>query len=165
MKAHWQYFQYVVRHKWFVLLAGVKLGVPLWQLILHDWDKFLPDEWFPYVASFYGKQGRTPGVRLAFDYAWLLHQKRNKHHHQWWLLPEDDGGTKILEMPPNHAREMLADWMGAGRAVGKPDTLMWYLKNSGKMRLHPLTREWIEERLAVPLTDKFQAGGKINAPV
>ena len=24
--------------------------------IIHDWSKFLPDEWCPYVASFYGPQ-------------------------------------------------------------------------------------------------------------
>jgi len=36
MRRHWQYLKYVFRHKWFVLLAGIKLGVPLLQLVFHD---------------------------------------------------------------------------------------------------------------------------------
>lgn len=179
MSAHWQYLRYVVRHKWFVLIAGLKLGVPLWQLLLHDWDKFLPDEWFPYVASFYGpkyphlldihgdERNRAldsghykEKIGEAFDYAWLLHQKRNKHHHQWWLLPEDDGGTKTLWIPYNHLKEMLADWIGAGLAQGKPDTLAWYLKNRDKMRLHPRSREWLEDRLGVPQAEHTELGAR-----
>jgi hypothetical protein len=43
-----------VRHKWFVLLAGLKTGAPLWRLIIHDWSKFTPAERGPYVRPFYG---------------------------------------------------------------------------------------------------------------
>lgn len=149
MNPHLSYFRYVVRHKWFVFLQGVKLSVPIWQLVIHDWDKFLPDEWFPYVMSFYGPQPRTTATKRAFDVAWLLHQHRNKHHWQFWLLPEDDGGTKIIEMPPNDRAEMLADWSGAGLAQGKPNTREWYLKHRDIIRLGPQTREWIEGRLGV----------------
>lgn len=168
MNPHVIYLRYVLRHKWFVFLQGLKLSVPIWQLILHDWDKFLPDEWTPYVASFYGpkypkladiggdERNRAldsghykEAIREAFDFAWLLHQKRNRHHWQWWLLPGDDGGTKVIEMPPNHRAEMLADWSGAGLAQGKPNTREWYLKNRDKMILGPITRRWIEDRLGV----------------
>jgi hypothetical protein len=51
---HWQYLKYVVRHKWFVLVAGLHVGAPLWRLLIHDWSKFLPCEWRPYAAFFYG---------------------------------------------------------------------------------------------------------------
>lgn len=157
MARHWQYLKYVLRHKWFVLQAGRDLGVPLWQLLMHDWDKFLPDEWFPYANFFFDSQGNKINRRsktgyykptdtgdAAFDYAWLLHQKRNKHHWQWWVLPEDSGGVKLLPMPDVYRREMLADWRGAGRAQGTPDTLAWYIANKEKMQLHPETRAWIE---------------------
>ena len=50
-------------------------------------------------------------------------------------------------MPDKYRREMLADWMGAGRALGKPNTLEWYTANQGKITLHPETRQWIEEQL------------------
>ena len=40
--------------------------VPLWQAIIHDWTKFLPCEWFPYVQRFYGAAPpRDPVVPLA----------------------------------------------------------------------------------------------------
>jgi hypothetical protein len=54
VKAHLHYLRYLVRHKWFVLQAGLKTGAPLWRLLIHDWSKFLPVEWRAYVRTFYG---------------------------------------------------------------------------------------------------------------
>ena len=82
-----------------------------------------------------------------FDFAWLLHQKRNRHHWQWWILPEDDGGVKILPMPEPYRTEMICDWLGAGRALGTPSVNAWYKKNGSKMQLHPDTRAWVEMQL------------------
>lgn len=50
-------------------------------------------------------------------------------------------------MPLKYAKEMLADWRGAGKAQGKPDAKAWYEKNKNNMLLHPETRQWIEEQL------------------
>lgn len=158
MRAHWLYLKYVVRHKWYVLLAGLWLGVPLRQLLVHDWSKLTPGEWFPYVAFFYGpkemiehKDGKlgymhTPGTHAAFDAAWNHHQKVNPHHWQYWVLLKDDGGTLALPMPRPFYLEMVADWRGAGRAQNTPDTLAWYKANRDKMVLHEATR-WEVERL------------------
>ena len=156
---HWQYGKYLFRHKWFVFVAGCRLGIP-WLALLHDNGKFRPDEWGPYAAFFYEPDGTkwtrrdatgyykpTDTGNAAFDFAWLLHQKRNKHHWQWWCLPEDEGGLKVLPMPDRYRREMLADWRGAGLAQGTPDTLNWYTVNRHKMRLHPETQAWIEAQL------------------
>lgn len=163
MRKHWQYLQYVARHKWFVLLEGFKLGVPLWQLLIHDWQKFMPVEWFPYVETFYGGEpsprradgGYDPNaLGEAFDRAWNHHQKFGPHHWQYWILPLDDGGTKVLAMPDKFRREMVADWRGAGRAIKghgpeavHGETLKWYAANSGNMQLHPDTRAWVEAQL------------------
>lgn len=54
MGANRSYLRYVIRHKWFVLIAGLRVGAPLWRLIIHDWSKFLPCEWRPYAKFFYG---------------------------------------------------------------------------------------------------------------
>jgi len=51
---HLAYLRYVLRHKWFVLLACWRAGL-YWRGIVHDWHKFLPSEWFPYVEHFHGK--------------------------------------------------------------------------------------------------------------
>lgn len=155
MKPHLQYASYVARHKWFVFLAGLKVKAPLWRLLIHDWSKLTPAEWFPYVRSFYGKEGRTPEVKAAFDAAWLHHQHRNPHHWQHWLLREDDGDTKALPMPEHFAREMVADWMGAGRAItGKWDVGGWYSKNAHKIVMHPETKELVERLIAEDALDR-----------
>jgi hypothetical protein len=54
MRRHWEYFRYLGRHKYFVFLAGLQTGAPLWRLVIHDWSKFLPSEWLPYSKKFYG---------------------------------------------------------------------------------------------------------------
>lgn len=156
-KAYLVYLKYVIRHKWFVFLESRNLGIT-WLGIIHDWSKFLPSEFLPYARHFHGpnaKQWRdktgyykpTDTGDPAFDFAWFLHQKRNKHHWQYWCLPEDERGLKRLLMPDKYRREMLADWRGAGRAQGTPDVLAWYKKNGDKLQLHPETRKRIEEYL------------------
>ena len=161
MRAHLAYLRYVLRHKWYVFLECRNLGIP-WLGTVHDLSKFRPSEWFPYVHYFYNPDGSfisrrdkagyyrpPPTGDASFDFAWLLHQKRNRHHWQWWILPEDEGGIKVLPMPGRYRREMLADWRGAGRALGTPDTIAWYHANHDKMQLHPNTRQWLEAQLEV----------------
>lgn len=178
MRRYLQYLKYVLRHKWFVFVECLKLGVPVWIAVLHDWDKFLPDEFIPYARTFYKPDGSKQYVgSVDFTKAWMKHQHRNKHHWQWWLnagltpLPRtnvlvwDRGEAAIVigdgcydwevhgeitirePMPDVYRREMLADWRGAGKALGFPDTAAWYEKNKDKMKLHPETRAWIEANL------------------
>jgi hypothetical protein len=233
MRAHLKYFSYVVRHKWFVLRAGLTTGAPLWRLLVHDWSKFLPCEWFPYVRKFYGKPPNPnpayyPGhgwrewikaewqerTDAAFDRAWNHHQKCQPHHWQYWLLVNDnpgegaryaitsaDGGmmhhsiteytagweklyhgpvavdlyrvdepsdpenvrymmvTRLTEaanarrptalpMPEHFVREMVADWMGAGRAItGRWEVGQWYAKNHATIQLHAETRALVHQLL------------------
>ena len=131
---HLKYFNYVIKHKWFVLVAGLRLGrVNLWQLIIHDWHKFLPDEWLPYVIYFYGSGKEAHEIKSRFDVAWNAHQNRAKHHYQYWHLWNDDGEKYHLPMPEKYVREMVADWMGAGRAItGKWEMEAWFLDTHHK---------------------------------
>lgn len=142
---HLRYARYIVRHKWFVFRAGLKTRAPLWRLLIHDWSKLLPVEWGPYAERFYGPT--HPGV--AFDRAWLHHQHRNPHHWQHWVLRRDDGGVRVLPMPQKFVREMVADWMGAGRVItGKWDVAGWYSKNRDTILLAPSTRYDVERLLS-----------------
>jgi len=157
MKAHIKYLWYVIWHKWFVFCECCRMGI-IWRGITHDMSKFLPSEWFPYVEYFYGSKAENPRDETgyykptdtgdeAFDFAWLLHQKRNRHHWQWWILPEDDGGTKVLRMQTKYVKEMLSDWCGASRAQGHGGwngVREWYKKNRQKMQIYDSTRCWIE---------------------
>lgn len=146
MKAHAKYASYVARHKWFVFRAGLKTKAPLWRLLIHDWSKLTPAEWGPYVHTFYTDHGSQE----AFDAAWLHHQHRNPHHWQHWLLREDDGPTKALPMPEGLVREMVADWMGAGRAItGRWEVEKWWSANRDKIVLHHDTLALVESLMPV----------------
>ena len=151
MSKHWQYLKYVLRHKWYVGLECFRLGL-YWRGIVHDLSKFRPSEWFPYANYFYGKGAAirrdktgyykpTDTGDAAFDFAWLLHQKRNHHHWQWWCLPEDEGGLKVLQMDDKSTIEMFCDWCGAAQAQGKErDSVVdWWLANKCKMKIHDKT--------------------------
>lgn len=143
-----KYAWYLIRHKWFVFLAGLRTGAPLWRLIIHDWSKLRPSEWKPYATYFYGPEpvgDQNWKRKLKFDRAWLAHQHRNDHHWQHWILQEDGGQVTPLYMPPKVMQEMVADWMGAGRAItGRWDVMEWYTSNAGIIHLHPITRQQVE---------------------
>lgn len=172
MKKHWKYLVYLARHKYFVFIGGLATKAPLWRLIIHDWSKFLPCEWFPYVEYFYGEKARLQNEEWddfkywmaaqkyydAFDRAWLHHQHHNPHHWQHWVLREDSGKTKVLEIPEHFAREMVADWMGAGRAItGKWEAQSWYLKNAEHILLHDSTKARVEQLLGIAAGEKATA--------
>lgn len=149
-----KYLKYLLRHKWFVMLECFKHGM-IWQGIVHDWSKFLPDEMIPYAKFFYGGDKRkdafyTPSQGTNdFNIAWLKHQHRNPHHWQHWVLQEDDGDKFPLPMPRKYVFEMVCDWRGAGKASGNPDTPAWYLRNKNRMILHSSTRTLAEALLGV----------------
>jgi hypothetical protein len=157
---HLRYLRYVLRHKWFVLVECLRLGL-LWRGLTHDLSKFSLMEWSPYVNHFCGSGDPR------FDEAWLHHQKHNDHHWQYWVQLLDDGEKKILMMPLSAVLEMVCDWRGAGRAQGHGDDVVpWYLKNRDTMRLHPETRLLVEQLLGLPClvksccwTSKDKPGG------
>lgn len=151
---HWGNLCYILRHKWFVLLEGRKIGTPLRCLILHDLSKFRASEWGPYVDFFYrnggakqckdGGQYTTDMGPTKFNIAWLKHQHRNPHHWQHWVLREDDGQTTALPMPRRFVYEMVADWMGMSRAFKTAGVGWWYRQNKHKILLHPDTQSLVE---------------------
>lgn len=165
---HLKYLSYVLRHKWYVFLECCKYGL-VWRGIVHDLSKFRPREWFAYAEHFYGpnshdKDGRYTPMRdktgyykpidtgdAAFDRAWFWHQKVNSHHWQFWFQihnTDDIHFGTILEMPHNDMVEMFCDWHGASRAQGNKSTVPeWWQANKSKIRLHLLTREWLQNQI------------------
>lgn len=67
MGKHFKYISYIIRHKWFVLYAGILTGASLWRLAKHDWTKFLPSEWTPYTRKFYGQPTLGHVVEVKLD--------------------------------------------------------------------------------------------------
>jgi len=165
MKRHLAYFRYVCLHKWYVGLACLHYGL-WWRAIKHDWSKFLPCEWWAYADSFYNRDGskrdwqtRDAFDKMNFDMAWNHHQKVNDHHWQYWVLTtdSDEPRNRPLPMPVVCIKEMVADWVGAGRAItGKIEVCDWYAKNKDKMLLAPVVRKCVEELLLDWQTGEFR---------
>lgn len=148
MKATWKYFILTIKHKWFVFLAGRKLNVTLWRLIKHDWSKFLPSELPHYGRQFFGPANDASGFALC----WARHQNRHEHHWEYWVprTGHSRGGLQdnvALAMHGQAIKEMMADWMGAGRAYeGKwPDfhNWTWVTEHLPEMNLHHRTEQHI----------------------
>lgn len=162
MRRHIAYLKYVLRHKWYVFVACLEYGL-VWRGIKHDWTKFLPSEWFAYARCFYKPDGSSQYLPSdEFSAAWNHHEKANDHHWQYWLLIWDHGGETALDMPMICRKEMIADWRGAGQALGKPNTWEWYEANRDKIRMHPNTRAWVENELSALKrwheVDKYRPG-------
>lgn len=161
MKWHFLYLMYFIKHKWFVFIACMKLGVPVIQALIHDLSKFTPSEWPIYVRYFHQRRaeflaGKILYAKPDFDFAWNHHQKANKHHFQHWLLIADDSSIRPIPIPERYAREMVADWLGAGRAkTGSWDIQSWIQKNGPGMKFHletaKLVGKILREELNMPL--------------
>lgn len=154
MKAHWEYFKRVIRHKYYVYLACRMMGLSVWTGLIHDLSKFSRREWGPYVRQLYNPDGSLKqGIRdktgaynpalqsSEFQLAWINHQ-RNPHHWQAWVSLGDKGYLSPVPMPERYVREMVADWIGAAWAYpGKATPVRWYEKSKDKMILHPHTEK------------------------
>lgn len=153
MKRYINYFKYVVKHKCFVLYAGMKYFPSthmLYRLLMHDISKFSPMEFIAYAQTFYLPNGdKQYDETIEFSQAWNHHQKCNAHHWQYWVLKYDRGDNEELPMPDIYIEEMIADWIGAGRAItGSWDNVFsWYEKSNVGRFLHPSTRNKVEEYL------------------
>lgn len=157
-----RFLRYLFQHKRYVFWACRALNVPLWQAIIHDWTKFRPSEYFPYLEGFqnwlhirYGDQGGppftwSPGGKEQFLAAKNRHYKRNPHHWHYWVLLSDDRVPPeplLLPIPERFVREMVADWVGAGFAQEAPDIRSWYNIHKNQMLLHPDSRLFAEQLL------------------
>lgn len=147
MKHLWQHFKYTVKHKFWVFVYCEQEGL-YWRGFMHDMSKFLPSEFFPYANWFFSLE-ETPRMKRDFDYAWLLHQRRNKHHWSYWVSVNYEGGHKVNDMPDVYIKEMICDWRAAGKAQGNGDgslsyALKYYNDNKDRMILSNTTRTRLE---------------------
>ena len=130
------------------------VGVSFWRLLVHDWTKFLPSELPHYQRQFFGKADDPVG----FMGCWLRHQNRHEHHWEFWVPrsghsrcdpPYLDNEPIPMSLPA--IREMVADWIGAGRAYQHqwPDISCWgwLVNNVKRMQLHPETVEGLRQVL------------------
>lgn len=86
----------------------------------------------------------------GYSLAWLHHKGRNKHHYEYWVDNMDNGGMG-LNIPIKYKKEMICDYMGAGKAYyGKSFTIekeykWWQDKKSKPLVIHKETLSFIDD--------------------
>ena len=109
----------VLKHKWHVFRLCCMAGIP-WRGLVHDLSKFSPTEFFESVKYYSGTRSPIDACKEknGVSYAWLHHKARNKHHYAYWQ-DNFDKGTTHLNMPDKYVKEMVCDYLGAGKAYRK----------------------------------------------
>lgn len=130
----------------------------------HDASKTEADEYCAYDRYFYGGN-RSYQVVQDFNYAWLMHQKRNPHHWQYWVLINDDPGEGFvaLDMPYNYIIEMICDWWAFSWVKEDlREIFKWYIDHKDYMKLSDKTRKTVEDILdeISKKLDEFEAAEK-----
>jgi hypothetical protein len=136
----------VLVHKYYLIISGIKLRVPIYCILSHDLSKFGFSELIPYARQFFMDE-KLPD---QFGLAWLHHQNCNKHHWEYYIIRSSKGSRtpKPLCMPRKFAREMVADWMAASKSyVGSWDMNHWLDKHWNRMVFHPDTRRYVSKLL------------------
>lgn len=134
-----RHFKKICTHKYWVFYYCCKMGIPI-QGLLHDLSKFSPVEFWEGVRYYQGTISPIDACKKenGWSPAWMHHKGRNKHHYEYWIDKLDDGGVP-LEMPLKYKKEMLCDYLGAGRA--------YY----GKDFTYKKEYEWWQNKLSKPL--------------
>ena len=146
------HFKTICKHKYYVFYYCRKFGIT-WRGVTHDLSKFHPIEFWESVK--YYTKGKSPipvcKQDKGYSLAWLHHKGRNDHHYEYWVDNLDKGGEPVM-MSYDAMLEMLADWFAAGKAYNGwefsyRDEYKWWEEHKDKMKIHPYTKEFIEELL------------------
>ena len=159
------HFNTILKHKFWVFYYACKLGIP-WRGFVHDLSKFSPVEFWESVRYWSGTSSPIPVCKKHKGYskAWQHHKGHNSHHYEYWVDNLDKGGIAI-KMPWYDVLELVADYLGAGRAYqGKKFTLegefeWWQNKKKENLQIHEET-----EDLITRLLHSYSRTGKVGKP-
>jgi hypothetical protein len=140
LKACWRNFLYILNHKLNVLVECWKEGLYI-QGITHDLSKFSPKEFFPYAKKFFSDGELSAEDEMKWKYAWLNHQRKNKHHWEYWVV--DPNNKQALPMPRKYLVEMVCDWRSFSRKWGRKVKIST-LDLTDKIVLHPDSKKELD---------------------
>ena len=136
----------VLTHRHLVCKFCCKVGIP-WLGLTHDLSKFTPVEFFPSVHYYQGTSSPVGAERREKGYseAWLHHKARNKHHWEYWVEFRDDGSEYYVKMPMKYLKEMLCDWLSAGKTYNRKTwqsdyPLKYFQSHEAYYKLNPETK-------------------------
>ena len=116
----WGHFKTICLHKFWVFYYCCQAGI-IWRGIKHDLSKFSLTEFWESVKYYTGTC--SPIVLCKADKgvskAWLHHKGRNTHHYEYWQDNFDSDTPSHIRMPEDDFKEMICDYMAAGRAYMK----------------------------------------------
>lgn len=147
-----KHFITITKHKYYVGVECFRRGL-YWQGLVHDLSKYSFVEFS--ASAKYFQPGNSPVKEekdeRGYSIAWLNHKAKNKHHWIYWT-DREEGVEVAIEMPEKYVKEMLCDFIGAGKAYdGKEWTpqspLNYYTQTKHEMLLHHKTRTLFEKML------------------
>ena len=121
MNKFFSHLKTVNTHRKWVRHYCFKAGL-YWQGLTHDLSKYSPVEFFESVKYYQGNRSPIDACKedKGYSKAWFHHKSHNKHHREFWT-DNYDKGTSCVPMPKKYAKEMLCDFLGAGRAYSGKD--------------------------------------------
>lgn len=133
----------ILIHKYYVFFFARKLGIA-WQGFWHDMSKFSPVEFLESIKYCTGTSSPIDACKKdkGYSLAWQFHKGKNPHHYEFWQ-DNFDKGTTHLRMPDKYVKEMICDYLAAGRAyTGKDfefnsEYTWWMNKNKNSIAMHP----------------------------
>lgn len=138
-----------LRFKFYLVIAGLRLGVPFYMLLINDFSKLSIAEFGPYARKLYKQKDydnyyTQTEINDEYKEAQRIHYTTNKHHWDYYV---DESG-EVTEMSENCVKEMLAGFFAASRTYnGHWDISGWLQESLSKMILHPNTRKNLYELL------------------
>ena len=133
----------ILIHKKYVFFFSRKLGIG-WQGFWHDLSKFSPVEFLESINYYTGTSSPIDNCKKdkGYSMAWLHHKGHNKHHYEHWQDNFDKGGEPLC-MPDKYVKEMICDYLAAGRAYKGKDFdfnsewIWWVNKTSNPIAMNP----------------------------
>lgn len=150
MNNFFKHLKTTLKHKWYVFQACRKSGI-FWRGIKHDLSKFSPIEFITSVKYYTGTSSPIDAEKKATgrSVAWAHHKGRNSHHWHYWV--DWKGGNQYaMEMPIDDVKELICDWIGAGKAYNavkwtNQEPLNYYHKMKHTFIFHPDTEKSVIE--------------------
>ena len=161
LKTAAKHFHTITEHKLTVMDLCFRVGL-IRQGLLHDLSKYSPEEFLVGARYYQGTRSPNAAEKLEKGYssAWLHHKARNKHHWEYWVEFRDDGTEYYVKMPINFVKEMLCDWLSAGKTYN-PKTwqqdypLKYFFAHESYYKLNPETKAF-----AIKVLEMFRDKGE-----
>lgn len=142
-----KHFKTILTHKKWVFYCARRLGIG-WQGFWHDMSKFSPTEFNESIKYYTGTSSPIDAAKEAQGYsmAWQHHKGSNPHHYEYWQ-DNFDKGTTHLKMPDKYVKEMICDYLAAGKAYSKDKFTIyseyeWWVKKSKLCNaMHPENKQ------------------------